>query len=279
MDNECFVPSLLTEKVKLSPKFLNKQYKQKILHLLKQKNEGRCSKHGYIKHDSIQITKISTGVVEAHTLHGFVNYVVQFKALVCNPTNGSILKCKIINSNNFGILCTSGIYDADGTYHIIMDIIVPKNSAHIRSDTKINIDDLQEGQIINVEIVGKKYEMSDTKISAVGRIVHIDETEAVNASSLFDVENNEDVEETIPFEEIYEDDFDNGLPLSKQLDTDKTDDNIINGEDADNDVDNDADDNEIKTTTSIDQEDDEDAIDARSSFSDEDYDNNDDNDT
>ena len=134
MDHNSFVPSLLSEKIKLSPKYLNKRYKQTLYEMLANKNEGICSKHGYIKKKSIEITKVSVGVVETHSLHGFVNFVVQFKALVCNPTNGSILKCKVINSNNFGVLCSSGTYEESGEFVPIVEIIVPKNSLHIRSD-------------------------------------------------------------------------------------------------------------------------------------------------
>ena len=200
MDNNSFIPSLLTEKVKLSPKYMNKSFSQKLLNHLIEKNEGKCSKHGYIKRNSISITKISTGIVEAHTLHGFLNYMVQFKALVCNPTNGSVIKCKVVSSNNFGVLCSSGITDENNEYKAIMDIIVPKNSLNIRSDANIDFDKIVPNQILDVEIVGKKFEINDEKISAVGKIVKLDED-----ARFVDVEINEDDDVQPEIEDIYED--------------------------------------------------------------------------
>ena len=199
MDNNSFIPSLLTEKVKLSPKYMNKSFSQKLLNHLIEKNEGKCSKHGYIKKNSITITKISTGVVEAHSLHGFLNYMVQFKALVCNPTNGSVIKCKVVSSNNFGILCSSGIMDENNQYKAIMDIIVPKNSLNIRSDSNIDFDKIVPNQMIDVEIVGKKFEINDDKISAVGRIVKLDKD-----IGYVDVEINDDDDQP-EIEDVYED--------------------------------------------------------------------------
>jgi DNA-directed RNA polymerase subunit E'/Rpb7 len=213
MDNNSFIPSLLTEKVKLSPKYMNKSFSQKLLNHLIEKNEGKCSKHGYIKRNSISITKISTGIVEAHTLHGFLNYMVQFKALVCNPTNGSVIKCKVVSSNNFGVLCSSGITDENNEYKAIMDIIVPKNSLNIRSDENIDFDKIVPNQILDVEIVGKKFEINDEKISAVGKIVKLDED-----ARFVDVEINDDDDVQPEIEDIYEDETieDTGITTSSK---------------------------------------------------------------
>ena len=205
MNNDSFVLSLLNEKVKLSAKYLNKNYKQHLLRLLQDRNEGKCSKHGYIKKGSIEIKRVSVGALEIQSLRGFVNYDIQFSAMVCNPTKGSILKCTVLNSNNFGVLCVCGLNNGPNFVPII-DIIIPKNSLTIRSDSDINIESLQKGEVINVEIIGKKFEINDSKISAVGRIVELKD----DAIPLFDVENNEiDPNEVIASDnEEYEDDFD-----------------------------------------------------------------------
>lgn len=203
MNNDSFIPSLLNEKIKVPPKYLHKNVNNVINSILVDKNEGKCTKHGYIKRDSITILKTSVGRVEAHTLHGFVNYDVQFSAMVCNPTNGSVLKCQVVNSNNFGVLCSSGIHEND-SYVAILDIIVPKNSLTIRSDNEIGLNELQKGDNVYVEIVGKKFDINDTKISAVGRIVDIAKKDSVS----IDVENNEDDDNVFDEEDIYEDDFD-----------------------------------------------------------------------
>lgn len=200
MDSDSFVLSLLNEKVKLSAKYMNKNYKNHILRELKRKNEGKCSKHGYIKNDSVDIKRVSVGELELQSLRGFVNYDVQFTALVCNPTKGSILKSKVVNSNNFGVLCVCGIHEGSDFIPII-DIIVPKNSLHIQSNTSIDINDLKKDDVINIEIVGKKFEINDPKISAVGKIVD------VKIAPKLDVEDNEIDSNELEVEDDYEDDL------------------------------------------------------------------------
>uniref|UniRef100_A0A6C0BS73 S1 motif domain-containing protein n=1 Tax=viral metagenome TaxID=1070528 RepID=A0A6C0BS73_9ZZZZ len=245
MDNNSFVPSLLTEKVKLSPKYMNKSFSQKLLTHLIEKNEGKCSKHGYIKKNSISITKISTGYIEAHSLHGFLNYHVQFKALVCNPTNGSIIKCKVINSNNFGVLCSSGIIDENNEYKAIMDIIVPKNSLNIRSDGNIDFNKIVPNQLLDVEIVGKKFEINDEKISAVGKIVKLENSTAfVDVEVDYDDDDHPEIEDTFEDEIIQESDIISLKSkdyLSKKNDDDEDEDEDEEDDDEDIDVINDDD--------------------------------------
>tara|TARA_B110000261_G_C13084443_1_gene357211 strand:+ start:1367 stop:2113 length:747 start_codon:yes stop_codon:yes gene_type:complete len=204
---------------------MNRNFKNYILQSLIGKNEGICSKHGYIKKNSIVLQKVSVGAIEAQSLRGFVNYDVQFSALVCNPTNGSILKCKVLNSNNFGILCVCGIYE-DGNFLPIIDIIIPKNSLHIQSNENIDMNSLNKNDIINVEIVGKKFEINDKKISAVGKIVDIND----GTVPLFDVENNEiDENKKDGDEESYEDDFTENPEMNKKMD-DKNDDDDLDSD-------------------------------------------------
>lgn len=255
MDNNSFVPSLLTEKVKLSPKYMNKSFSQKLLTHLIEKNEGKCSKHGYIKKNSISITKISTGYIEAHSLHGFLNYHVQFKALVCNPTNGSIIKCKVINSNNFGVLCSSGIIDENNEYKAIMDIIVPKNSLNIRSDSNIDFNKIVPNQLLDVEIVGKKFEINDQKISAVGKIVKLE-----NNTAFVDVEVNYDDDEYPEIEDTFEDEIIQESDIIS-LKSKKNDDDDDDDDEDDDDIDVEPDDdqgNEISVNNEEEEENDDD---------------------
>ena len=301
MDTENFVPSLLLEKVKLSPKHLNKNYKQVIHNVLVKKNEGQCSKHGYIKPNSIEIIQISMGTVETHTLHGYINFMVKFKALVCNPTTGSIIKCKVVNSNNFGVLCASGSIIND-VYTEIIDVIVPKNSLSICSDPAIDMNALKKNDLVKVEIVGKKFEIHDIKISAVGKITSMSTDEG---DLMIDVDNEDDDEDgIINTEDTYEDDFDvdniseNGLTMKQGTDSkgkkendgisDKPDKkNTDNDEEDDNEDDNEDEEREDEQTHNDENEDDtesnlehdDDSVDDDDGDDDDDVDDDDDDDS
>lgn len=171
--DKIFVRVQLCEKVKLEPAFLSKNYKEEVLRRLKAKVEGICTKHGYIKPDSIDIYKICTGRVELIGLNGNSMFDVYFFADVCNPLLGSIIKCQVSNINKFGILAEAGN---------IIEAIIAKNSVSIQSD--IDLERVRIGDEVFIEVLGKKYELNDKKISLIARIVKSPDVQRnINTSS------------------------------------------------------------------------------------------------
>lgn len=159
--------------VKLSPKFLDKNYVSHITRILKQKYEGVCSKFGFVKNNSIHVLSVKEGVVERSTFHGYVIFEVEFSAMICNPGIKSIVKCTVKNINSFGLLCVSGIQDADG-FKAILNIIVPKHHTNGQStltDNSALLDKIAINDEIFVEILGKKYILNNKNINVFGKVV------------------------------------------------------------------------------------------------------------
>jgi DNA-directed RNA polymerase subunit E'/Rpb7 len=159
-NKEIYVRSLLHEKVKLPANKINIHYKKTILEELKAKVEGKCTKHGFIKADTIELHQVQQGIVEMASLNGNIVFDVKFFCDVCNPVTGSVVKCRVSNINKFGILAE---------VRPVLEIIIAKNSVNIKSD--VDLESVSIGDDILVEIVGKKYDIGDTRISIIGRIV------------------------------------------------------------------------------------------------------------
>ena len=154
-DSDIFLKNIINRKVKLSPNQLHKNFKKELLKKLKNVLENKYTKYGLIKENSIEIINYSIGTLEHNSLQGNVIYNVQFSVLVCNPVIGNIIKCKVFNSNNFGILCKD-------INHSIIEIIVPKKTIAIQSDIPLN--NININDIVYIEIVGKKPLLNDKKI-------------------------------------------------------------------------------------------------------------------
>jgi DNA-directed RNA polymerase subunit E'/Rpb7 len=191
--NNIYVRLLLNEKIKLEPVFLSKNYRDEVLRRLKLKVEGICTRHGYIKPESVELHKVCIGRIEMIGLNGNTMYDVHFWADVCNPLLGSVIRCKISNVNKFGILA-----EADG----VIEAIIAKNSVNIQSD--IDLESVRIGDEIFIEVVGKKYELNDKKLSVIGRAVKDITTNTielrdnkVNRKVNIDDEDDEDVQDEI----------------------------------------------------------------------------------
>lgn len=79
----------------------------------------------------------------------------------------------------------------------ILDIIVPIKSAGIIS--QVNLDQIQIGEVIHIEVMGKKYQMRDRKISIIGRVVVPEEKQIEHV-----VTEEEEVEPGLEEEEYIE---------------------------------------------------------------------------
>ena len=200
-DADIFTKNIITKKVKLLPENLHKNFKEKLLEKLKTTLENKYSKYGLIKENSIDIINYSIGTLEQNSLEGNIIYNVKFSALVCNPVLGNIIKCKVFNQNNFGILCKD-------VKHSIISIIVPKKTLAIQSDiplNNINIDD-----IVFIEIVGKKPMLNDSKINCIGKIKRANNISNNNDNNEKDntilLEGDDDYDEIIDDDDITDDD-------------------------------------------------------------------------
>jgi DNA-directed RNA polymerase subunit E'/Rpb7 len=169
MENQdIFVKTLITDVVKLKPNQLGKNYAKHITELVKNRNEGMCTKYGFIRPKSIDIFKISMGQVQPQTLNGYTLFNISFYADVCNPAVETVVKAQVINTNKFGILAQAGIRDND-IYLPILEIIIARHAVGIQS--AVDLDKIKVGDVIDIEVIGKKFELYDKKISVIGKIV------------------------------------------------------------------------------------------------------------
>jgi DNA-directed RNA polymerase subunit E'/Rpb7 len=223
--DDIFVKTLLRDKIRVRPNNLTENIKQLLTEILREKYEGKCSQHGYIKPGSIRVDKCSAGYIQSFSLNGDVIYTVSYFAEICNPAINMIIACKVVNMNKFGILAEAYIQSKKTTVPVL-EVIVAKNMVNIEND--VSLDNLNVGDMIFVQVIGRKYELNDKKISIVGRTVSGPElqTDVKEKESVLDDEGLEEVDE-----DVIETDSDDGEDKSEKSDNEDTD------EDAESDQD------------------------------------------
>jgi DNA-directed RNA polymerase subunit E'/Rpb7 len=118
--------------------------------------EGKCRKEGFIRPNSIKVISYSTGLLQADN----VVYDVVFSADVCYPCEDMIIKCKIINITKIGIRAIiSEIHNP-----IVLFISREHNASK-------NFEDYEEGNVINIKVIGHRFELNDEYISVIGEII------------------------------------------------------------------------------------------------------------
>lgn len=181
-----FFPIRFKTHVQLVPHELDENIEKTIITKLKKRYEGVCSRFGYIKPDTLQILSRSLGSFMKPHFNGHTRFEVLLLGEVCNPTPKMVVTATVQAKNNLGILAESSVFRGGNMSSIpLLDIIIPRRSAGIASE--VDLETIAIGESVYVEVLGKRYQLNDTKISIIGRIVK----EQKNAANEIDGDDDE----------------------------------------------------------------------------------------
>ena len=154
-----FSRCLLTRKIILPITAIGKNLKETIEENLKITFEGKCVVEGYIKPNSSKIITHSSGTIYRGN---FVSFEVVFECDVCFPIEGMLISCIAKNITKAGIR-------AESANVVPSPIVVFVAKDHHYSLSYFN--EIQEGDKINVRVIGQRFELNDKYISIIGEIV------------------------------------------------------------------------------------------------------------
>ena len=264
--NKMFMPIKFNTTIILVPSEMTEGFDSIVYNKVRSTLENCCSKHGYIKKDSIKIIKRSAGYFKESHLNGNIAFDLSCVAEICNPAQDSIIKCEVKAKNNLGLRAI-GIYEDMA----ILEVIIPKITSGIQSD--VNIDNINIGDHVNVQVCGKKFTLYDKMISIIGKIIkdkddiiQVQEIDDDNLSideednSEIDDNNYDGIEMFNDEDEEDEDDEGNNYKLNKGKST-----KIKGGLEFDDDIEEDEDEDE-EEDDELEDDIDEDDIDEDESY-------------
>lgn len=127
-----------------------------LMEKVKAKIGGKCIDIGYIDNDSIKIISRSIGFTNASHFNGQIYYHLKVEALVCKPSEGCRIRAQVLAKNKIGILAVAE------PLQIILAFVHENTNA---------LNNLQLKSFITVEIISYKYELGDTNIKVIGKLV------------------------------------------------------------------------------------------------------------
>lgn len=152
-----YTKSILVRKIHVDFKHVDNYLKEHILVRLKEDFEGKCSKEGYIKKNSIKIVSHSSGVVEGTKLV----FDVSFECLICHPVENMKIKCLVKNVTRAGI---RAIYYKEEENPIVLFIAREHN---IKNE---QFNQVVENDTIVAKVIGIRYKLNDEHISIIGEL-------------------------------------------------------------------------------------------------------------
>ena len=150
---------LITRKIVLPIISIGKNLQEVIEVNIKSSFEGKCVVEGYIKPNSSKIITYSSGIIERGN---GISFEVVFECDVCFPVEGMLIQCVAKNITKAGIR-------AESATDVPSPVVI-----FIAKDHHYNVPqfaDIQEGDKLNIRVIGQRFELHDKYISIIGELV------------------------------------------------------------------------------------------------------------
>ena len=150
---------LLTRKIVLPITFIGKNLDDVIESHIQNNFEGKCVVEGYIKVNSSKIIRYSSGIIERGNK---IIFEVVFECDICLPVEGMLISCVVKNIVKAG-------FRAEVANEVPSPVIVFIAKDHHYNIQKFN--EIQVGDIINVRVIGQRFELNDKYVSVIGELI------------------------------------------------------------------------------------------------------------
>ncbi len=166
-NNNIYAKVLLSDKLLLEYSKVNNNLHNVLENIIKNKIEGMCIDEGYVKNNSTKLISYSSGELFANN----VLFTVTYECLVTIPVESMNLECLVKSITKVGIR-------AELNESISPYIIFIARDHHYNNElfSKINI-----GDIINVRVIGQRFELNDKFISVIAELLDANNYETTKA--------------------------------------------------------------------------------------------------
>ena len=166
-----YTSQIFENNISLSPNELNKDIDNILLKKIKDIYEGYCKDNCLILNNSIKLINKSLGKIETHENKNVIKYNVKYSCDIVSPTKGEELMIKVENINKMGII---GYIEIDEKYNKSdkpfdnspLLVMVPNDEIN-----SYNINDINIGQKLKVEVLGSRIKFRNDKIQVVCKIL------------------------------------------------------------------------------------------------------------
>ena len=156
-----YIKSLLTQKIVLNYEEVNSELFNNLEYKIKEFNEGKCIKEGYVKNNSVNLLTYSSGELFDNKLL----FECVFECLLTNPVESMVIDCLAKTITKVGVRAELIVDDNISPY-----VIFIARDHHYNNET---FSKIKENDVLQVRIMGQRYELNDKQISIIAELISI----------------------------------------------------------------------------------------------------------
>jgi hypothetical protein len=151
------------QKISIGPREFNhlgtKKLDDILLERFETENSGRCSVHGWVKPGTMKMLSRSMMQIEGGRFTGDMVCWIQVEGTVIYPVDGAILQGIVMKKNKMGLIV---MYDE------AIQLMVPRDLHVGKNEVATEFDNVQVGEIVEVEVKKSRFQVRDPTILSVG---------------------------------------------------------------------------------------------------------------
>tara|TARA_Y100000992_G_scaffold302444_1_gene276639 strand:+ start:21351 stop:21842 length:492 start_codon:yes stop_codon:yes gene_type:complete len=155
---EVYFKSIDSYKLQINFKDLSNDLYNLLQNNLSNILEGKCNNNGLIKKNSVKIITHSSGELIGNK----IQFDIIYESLLTNPIENMIIECKISSVTKVGIRAI--LNNDDSNPYVVFLSRDHHYNNKLFSEKNI-------GDIINVKVLGKRFELYDENISIIGELL------------------------------------------------------------------------------------------------------------
>jgi DNA-directed RNA polymerase subunit E'/Rpb7 len=152
-----YIKSVLTMKVAIPITNVGKNMKQNLERIISRKTEGKCIPEGFIRPNSVQVIRYSSGTVNNEN----IEFQTVFECMVCHPVEGMLIECTARTITKAGV--HAEVVDDTGATPITVFI------ARDHHFTDRHFAEIKENMKLVVRVIGVRFELNDPYICVIGK--------------------------------------------------------------------------------------------------------------
>lgn len=153
-----YIKSMLEKRIQVPITQIGSNIEEVLTKKINKNFSGKCINEGYVRPESIILTKYSAGIVQNED----IEFIVLFECMIAHPVEGQLVECVSQTITKAGI--HAHVVDGD---NIPVHIFVAKDH-HTRDD---HFNSIKEDMTIKVKIIGIRFELNDSHITAIGKLI------------------------------------------------------------------------------------------------------------
>jgi DNA-directed RNA polymerase subunit E'/Rpb7 len=164
---DIYMRNMITRRVTIPMSQVGKNLKIILHKIISSQIEGKCTVEGYIKPGTVKVLTYSNGILSGDE----ISFEVVFECLACLPVEGMHIKVVAKNITKAGIR-------AETDDEVSPVVVFVARDHHYKGQTAEYFASIKEGDIINVRVIGQRYELNDKYISVIAELLQSSEEKA-----------------------------------------------------------------------------------------------------